>query len=65
MFVSTIQLLGVVFQSAWTLLTCFYIPGTNVTPAGLLIFVASAVIGIHFVKRLFSAIGGTSNADKE
>lgn len=65
MFASTLQILGVIFQSAWTLLTSFYIPGTNVTPAGLFIFIASAVIGLHFVKRLFAAMGGGSNADKE
>lgn len=63
MFASTLQVLGVIFQSAWTLLTSFYIPGTNVTPAGLLIFIASAIIGLHFVKRLFNALGGTKNEE--
>lgn len=55
-------LLQTLFNSAWKLLTSFYVPGTNVTPAGILIFIASAVIGIKFFKRLFSAFGGDSSS---
>lgn len=55
---SLFQLLSTWFTSVWTLLTSFYIPGTNVTPGGMLLFIASAVIGLKFFKRLFGAFGG-------
>lgn len=58
-----LQLLSTVFSSAWRLLTSFYIPGTNVTPAGIMIFIPSAIIGLKFFKRLFSTMGGGSNED--
>lgn len=40
------------FQTAWRFLTSVYLPGTNVTPAAMLLFAAAAVIGIKFIRRL-------------
>lgn len=41
--------LGQIFR----LFTSWYIPGTNVTPAGVLFFIAFAGLSIRFVKALF------------
>lgn len=49
------NLLTTLFRSVWQLMTGFYIPGTNVTPGGLFLFLASAFIGLKFVKRIFGS----------
>lgn len=51
------------FTSAWRLLTSFYIPGTNVTPAGMLLFGAAAIIGLRFIKSIFSTGGSNDKKD--
>lgn len=54
------------FQSAWRLLTSFYFPGTNVTPAGMLLFGASAVIGFRFLKYiLFTGNSGSGDSNEK
>ena len=57
---NTVNLLSTLFSSAWRLLTSFYIPGTNVTPAGIMIFIPSAYIGLKFFKKLFGSFGGSN-----
>lgn len=41
--------LKMLFQIVWRLFTEWYIPGTNVTPAGAGLFFLSAGIGLRFV----------------
>lgn len=53
------------FKWGWELMTSIYLPGTNVTPAGMLLFGASAVIGIRFVKGLFEVQGGQRSNEKD
>lgn len=62
---SVILFLRAFFDSCWALLTCFHLPGTNVTPAALMLFIASAVIGINFITRVFVGLVGTSTNGKE
>lgn len=50
-------------QSAWRLFTSFYIPGTNVTPASMILFGAAAIVGIRFIKHIFFT--GGSNSEKD
>lgn len=63
MTTNVFNLISTLFSSVWQLLTSFYIPGTNVTPAGLMIFVPTVVIGLKFFKRIFSAFGGNNEED--
>lgn len=49
------------FQTAWRFLTGVYLPGTNVTPAGMLLFAAAAVIGIKFIRRILFTGNGVDN----
>lgn len=53
------------FSSAWRLFTSFYIPGTNVTPAGMLLFGASAYVGVKFVKYIFFTGGSDGQSKKD
>ena len=53
------------FETAWNLMTSFYIPGTNVTPAGMILFGASAYIGIKFIKYIFFTGGVNEKTDKD
>lgn len=39
-------------QTAWRFMTSFYLPGTNVTPAGMILFAATTVIGFTFLHRI-------------
>lgn len=55
---NAIQLLQLFLGSAWRLLTSFYIPGTNVTPAGLAIFIPTTYVGLKFLKYLFGRASG-------
>lgn len=55
---NAITILQLIFGSAWNLLTSFYIPGTNVTPAGLAIFIPTTYIGLKFLKYLFGRASG-------
>lgn len=50
------------FQTAWRFMTSIYFPGTNVTPAGMLLFGGCVYIGFKFVHRiLFTGPGGDNN----
>ena len=40
------------FQSAWRLMTSFYIPGTNVTPGALFLGLLSIAVFFRFIKRI-------------
>lgn len=51
------------FSTAWRLLTSFYIPGTNVTPAGMILFASAAVIGLRFIKSIFFTGGSNDKKD--
>lgn len=50
---AAIEVLKVIFNSALTFLTAFNIPGTNVTPLGLLFFASLALLAVRMVKLLF------------
>ena len=41
-----------VFSNMWKLFTGWYIPGTNITPAGFWLFVGSIVVVTGFLGRL-------------
>lgn len=42
------------FDSAWHFMTSFYLPGTNVTPLGMLFFMAAVALGFRFLKSLLN-----------
>lgn len=46
------------FKSIWKFFTTWYIPGTNVTPAVMFLFLGSAGIGLRFVCRFLDIGGG-------
>lgn len=48
------------FSWGWQLLTSFYLPGTNVTPAAMLLFGSFAFIALKFFTRL---VGNGSASD--
>lgn len=47
-----ILVLECLFQTIWTLFTSWYIPGTDVTPAGAFMFFAFAGLALRFLYRL-------------
>lgn len=49
------------FQWAWNFATGFFLPGTNVTPAGIAMFGIAAVIGLRFIKSLFAGVSGSGH----
>lgn len=49
------------FTQGWRFLTSFYIPGTNVTPAGMLFFLLFIRLAISFVRRLTELDNGGAN----
>lgn len=51
--------LKTLFQTIWALFSSWHIPGTNVTPAGAFLFLASTGLVFRFIPRLF---GVTSQA---
>lgn len=46
------------FAAIWTLFTSWTFPATNVTPAALLLFSTTMVVGFHFARR-FLGVGGS------
>lgn len=48
------NVLRVLFNSGYTLLTCFYLPGTNITPLQMIIGASICVLSI----KLLKSIGG-------
>lgn len=51
-----------IFSMGWKLITAFCIPGTNVTPAALMLFVSVSFISLKFLTQLFG-IGGVSSTN--
>lgn len=47
-----IQVLECLFETVWLLFTSWYIPGTDVTPAGAFMFFAFAGLALRFLYRL-------------
>ena len=47
-----IMVLECLFESVWLLFTSWYIPGTDVTPAGAFMFFAFAGLALRFLYRL-------------
>lgn len=47
-----ILVLECLFESVWLLFTSWYIPGTDVTPAGAFMFLAFAGLALRFLYRL-------------
>lgn len=45
--------LETLFQTIWSLFTSWHIPGTNVTPAGMGLFLISSGIGLRMVLNFF------------
>ena len=43
-----ISVLNCLFQTIWSLFNTWYIPGTNVTPAGFFLFLISAGVGLRY-----------------
>ena len=41
-----------IFHAGWTFFTGFYFPGTNVTPASMLLFGSITVLTFRFINRL-------------
>lgn len=48
-----LQVLSFWFTRSFQFFTSLKIPGTNVTCAGMLLFIASATIGIRLIKSMF------------
>lgn len=55
-----ILVLDCLFQTIWRFFTSWYIPGTNVTPAVMFLFLGAAGIGLRFVCRFLDIGGGVS-----
>lgn len=53
MTVQFASIIRFIFTEVWHLFNGFYIPGTNVTPAGFLFMALFIVLVIRFVKRIF------------
>ena len=51
------------FTQFWRFYTCFYIPGTNLTPAALSIGIIVLVFGIKFIRRISSAMLSTGGSE--
>lgn len=49
---SVFSFLQVLFTGAWKFFSEFYIPGTNVTPAGLFLLVMFITITIKLIKKI-------------
>lgn len=49
-----LQIVRLVFSQVWRLFTEWYVPGTNVTPAGWALFMLSFCLGIKIFKRLIN-----------
>lgn len=45
------------FETIWRLFTSWYIPGTNTTPAGFLIFALFMVLTLRVMKGLVPGLG--------
>lgn len=56
----TISILQFWFLWGWRLLTSTYLPGTNVTPAAMLLFGAFAILSIKFFTNLMG-VGGAGS----
>lgn len=50
-----------IFTQIWRFFNSWYIPGTNVTPAGMAYFLLGSVLIIRIVK--FVVLGGGSDGD--
>ena len=48
------------FGNMWRLFTSWYIPGTEVTPAGFLVFLAFGGLVLRWLSRLFEVQLGAS-----
>lgn len=48
------------FTWGWRLLTSTYLPGTNVTPAAMILFGAFAMLAIRFIMSL-TGVGGAGS----
>lgn len=55
-----ILVLKTLFETIWMFFTSWYIPGTNVTPAAMFLFLGAAGIGLRFVGRFLDIGGGAS-----
>lgn len=52
------------FSVIWRIFTSWYIPGTNVTPAMMALFLASAGIGLRLLIRFFDANAGAGDVSR-
>ena len=50
-----------IFHTGYYLLTCFYIPGTNVTPFAMIMFGASVFVVIKFLGMILTFNPGASD----
>lgn len=50
-----------IFETIWQLFTSWHIPGTQVTPLEMGLFMLTAAIGLSFVYRIFNVTPGTDN----
>lgn len=55
---SSLAFLRDYFSAIWSFFTSWTFPTTNVTPASLLLFSTTMVVGLRFVKR-FLGVGGS------
>lgn len=52
----SILVLKCLFETIWMLFTSWYIPGTDVTPAGAFMFFAFAGLALRFLYRLVGLV---------
>lgn len=61
---NALQVLTFIFGWGWRFMTSNYIPGTNVTPGAVILFVFLTSMIIKFARRLFSVpSNGNSKED--
>lgn len=60
---NALQTLTFIFAWGWRFLTSNYIPGTNVTPGAVILFVFLTSMIIKFARRLFSVPSSSTKED--
>lgn len=56
------QVMRFILAWGWRFFTGYYIPGTNVTPGAMLLFVAFSALIIDFTRRMFNVTASSRSS---
>lgn len=65
MLPQSLQFIQGLFANIWRLLTGFYIPGTDLTPAALIVGIFIINLFIRYIKGLLEIGGSNDRSDKK